>query len=76
MSVASIILIAIAYINGQPVETDAGILYPTQEACVAAAHRSADRARLEAPTDVQFVYKCVDISQVPNAVSVFGSQAK
>lgn len=72
---ALFILIAIAYLNGDPVQTQAGDLYPDQGKCSEAAHQSAAQAAKQVPAELQLVYKCVDLSQVPNVVSAFG-QAK
>jgi len=70
---AAVILIAIAYLNGKVLQTEVGDIFTTESACVTAAKNSAEHVRQVAPKDVQIVYKCVDISQVPNAVSVFGA---
>ena len=70
---AAIILVAIAYLNGKVMQTEIGDVYTTESECVTSAKASAEHVRQVAPKDVQIVYKCVDISQVPNAVSVFGA---
>jgi len=68
------ILTALAYMNGEIGQTEAGDAYDSYAQCVADAKKSADQAREHAPSQIQFVYKCVDISQVPIAASVFGAK--
>jgi hypothetical protein len=68
------ILLAVAYLNGDPIASQAGKLYTDRAECVRDAKESAENAQARAPHDVQMVYKCPDISQVPIAVSVFGQQ--
>ena len=68
------ILIALAYMNGNVVQTEAGDSYDSYASCVSDAKESAAQAREHAPSKIQFVYKCVDLSQVPIAASVFGAK--
>jgi len=68
------VLLALAFVNGDVVQTEAGDTYDSYAACASDAKASANQARERAPSKVQFVYKCVDVSQVPNAASVFGAK--
>jgi hypothetical protein len=72
MSAPVFILIAIAFTNGNPVQTEAGLLYKDLGSCTAAAKESSLEAEKHDSDDIQVVYKCVDISQVPNVANVFG----
>jgi hypothetical protein len=68
------VLIALGYVNGDLVQTESGAVYTDIAPCVKEARASAEETRVTLPSKVQVVYKCVDISQVPVAVSVFGSK--
>ena len=71
---AAYLLIALAYVNGNFVQSETSDeTYPSQAACVDEAKKSATLSAPHIPSDMQIVYKCVDISQVPNAVSIFGT---
>jgi hypothetical protein len=74
VSAAAYLLVAIAYVNGVPVQTEVGEIYANKSECVDMAKKSLATVSPQAPHQVEFVFKCVDISQVDNAAAGFGLQ--
>lgn len=66
-------LIAIGFINGSPVAAEIMPMASAQ-ACHDEAVKSAKDFHDAAPKDEQVVYKCVDLNQLNNELSVFGSK--
>jgi len=75
------VIILMAFINGNLV-VDPDVLMSdkdnqiTAQNCPKYAAMVIEHVRDVAPPDVQFVAKCVDLMQLPTAVSAFGSKAK